>query len=402
MEGTRTLEGLTVVSIEQAVAAPFATRQLADLGARVIKVERPGRGDFARDYDETVKGMSSHFVWLNRSKESIALDLKTDAGQRAIQALVATADVFVQNLAPGAAERLGLGAADLRARHPGLIHVSISGYGSGGPYTTKKAYDLLVQCEAGLVSVTGSADEPAKVGISVADIAAGMYAYTGVLTALLRKGRTGQGATLEISMLEALGEWMGFPMYYAWYGGQPPQRSGASHAAIAPYGPFPCAGGEQVFLGIQNEREWATFADQVLGTPQLATDERFVTNSLRVAHREALTTEIAKAFSAVTAADAIDRLEAAGIANARLRDLAGLVEHEQLAARNRWREVDSPVGPITALVPPATLDGEEPVMGPIPAPGQHTEQILAELGLSSTDLSRTDLGSTDLGSTEKD
>jgi len=380
----RILEGLTVVSIEQAVAAPFATRQLADLGARVIKVERPGLGDFARDYDETVKGMSSHFVWLNRSKESIALDLKTDAGQRAMQALVATADVFVQNLAPGAAERLGLGAADLRAKHPGLIHVSISGYGSGGPYTKKKAYDLLVQCEAGLVSITGSPDEPAKVGISVADIAAGMYAYTGVLTALLRKGRTGEGATVEISMLEALGEWMGFPMYYAWYGGQPPERSGASHAAIAPYGPFPCAGGEQVFLGIQNEREWAIFADMVLGTPELATDERFVTNSLRVAHREDLNAEIARAFSTISGDHAIDRLEAAGIANARLRDLAGLVDHEQLAARNRWREVESPVGPIKALVPPATLDGDEPVMGPIPAPGQHTEQILAELGLTST------------------
>ena len=380
----RILEGLTVVSIEQAVAAPFATRQLADLGARVIKVERPGLGDFARDYDETVMGMSSHFVWLNRSKESIALDLKTDAGQRAMHALVATADVFVQNLAPGAAERLGLGAADLRAKHPGLIHVSISGYGLGGPYTKKKAYDLLVQCEAGLVSITGSPDEPAKVGISVADIAAGMYAYTGVLTALLRKGRTGQGATVEISMLESLGEWMGFPMYYAWYGGQPPERSGASHAAIAPYGPFPCAGGEQVFLGIQNEREWATFCDQVLGTPELATDERFVSNSLRVAHREDLNAEIARAFSTVSGDDAIDRLEVAGIANARLRDLAGLVGHEQLSARNRWRQVDSPVGPIKALVPPATLDGDEPVMGPIPAPGQHTEQILAELGLSRT------------------
>jgi len=380
----RILEGLTVVSIEQAVAAPFATRQLADLGARVIKVERPGLGDFARDYDETVMGMSSHFVWLNRSKESIALDLKTDAGQRAMHALVATADVFVQNLAPGAAERLGLGAADLRAKHPGLIHVSISGYGLGGPYTKKKAYDLLVQCEAGLVSITGSPDEPAKVGISVADIAAGMYAYTGVLTALLRKGRTGQGATVEISMLESLGEWMGFPMYYAWYGGQSPERSGASHAAIAPYGPFPCAGGEQVFLGVQNEREWAIFADKVLDTPELATDERFVNNSLRVAHREDLNAEIARAFSTISADDAIDRLEAAGIANARLRDLAGLVEHEQLAARNRWREVESPVGPIKALVPPATLDGDEPVMGPIPAPGQHTEQILAELGLTST------------------
>jgi len=380
----RILEGLTVVSIEQAVAAPFATRQLADLGARVIKVERPGLGDFARDYDETVMGMSSHFVWLNRSKESIALDLKTDAGRRVMLALVARADVFVQNLAPGAAERLGLGAADLRAKHPGLIHVSISGYGLGGPYTKKKAYDLLVQCEAGLVSITGTADEPAKVGISVADIAAGMYAYTGVLTALLRKGRTGEGATVEISMLESLGEWMGFPMYYAWYGGQSPERSGASHAAIAPYGPFPCAGGEQVFLGVQNEREWAIFADKVLDTPELATDERFVNNSLRVAHREDLNAEIAKTFSTISGDDAIDRLEAAGIANARLRDLAGLVGHEQLAARNRWREVESPVGPIKALVPPATLDGDEPVMGPIPAPGQHTEQILAELGLTST------------------
>lgn len=377
------LEGLTVVSIEQAVAAPFATRQLADLGARVIKVERPGAGDFARDYDETVKGMSSHFVWLNRSKESIALDLKTAAGRAAMQALVAKADVFVQNLAPGAAERLGLGAGTLRAKHPGLIHVSVSGYGMGGPYTNKKAYDLLVQCEAGLVSISGSADEPAKVGISVADIAAGMYAYTGVLTALLRKGRTGQGATVEISMLEALGEWMGFPMYYAWYGGKPPARSGASHAAIAPYGPFPCAGGEQVFLGIQNEREWAVFCDKVIGRSELATDERFVTNSLRVTHRQDLTDEIAKAFNGLSADEAIERLEEAGIANARLRDLAGLVGHEQLAARNRWREVDTPVGPIKALLPPATLDGDEPMMGPIPAPGQHTEQILAELGLSS-------------------
>ena len=380
----RPLEGLTVVSIEQAVAAPFATRQLADLGARVIKVERPGMGDFARDYDETVKGMSSHFVWLNRSKESIALDLKTDAGRRVMLALIAKADVFVQNLAPGAAERLGLGAADLRAKHPGLIHVSISGYGSGGPYTTKKAYDLLVQCEAGLVSITGSADEPAKVGISVADIAAGMYAYTGVLTALLRKGRTGEGATVEISMLEALGEWMGFPMYYSWYGGKAPLRSGASHSSIAPYGPFPCAGGQAVFLGIQNEREWAIFCEKVLDTPELTTDERFITNTLRVAHREDLIAEIAEVFSAVSAEDVIDRLEASGIANARLRDLTELVEHEQLAARGRWREVDSPVGPIKALIPPATLDGDEPVMNPIPRPGQHTEQILAELGLSRT------------------
>jgi len=379
----RPLEGLTVVSIEQAVAAPFATRQLADLGARVIKVERPGPGDFARDYDTTVHGMSSHFVWLNRSKESIALNLKTEQGRDAMQALVAQADVFVQNLAPGAADRLGLGAAHLRDLYPGLIHVSISGYGEGGPYTTKKAYDLLVQCESGLVSITGTAQEPAKVGISVADIAAGMYAYTGVLTALLRKGRTGQGATVEISMLEALAEWMGFPMYYAWYGGTPLQRSGASHAAIAPYGPFACADGERVFLGIQNEREWASFCDQVLVNSQLATHPRFITNTLRVTHREDLTVHITLAFADVSVGEVQDRLQNAGIANAKLRSLAELVEHEQLAARHRWRAVGSPVGSIMALVPHATLDGDEPVMDPVPAPGQHTELILAELGLGA-------------------
>ena len=375
------LEGLTVVSLEQAVAAPFATRQLADLGARVIKVERPGRGDFARDYDETVKGMSSHFVWLNRYKESIALDLKSEDGLAAVRALVARSDVFVQNLAPGAAERLGLGAAALREQHPGLVHCSISGYGSGGPYTDKKAYDLLVQCESGLVSITGTPDEPVKVGISVADIAAGMYAYSGILTALLRRERTGDGATLEISMLEALAEWMGFPMYFSWYGGRSPVRSGASHAAIAPYGPFPCRGGARVFLGIQNEREWAVFCDKVLGRPALAADPRFASNSLRVAHREELAGEIAGTFRELTAEEAIERLELAGIANARLRGLQELVEHEQLAARGRWREVDSSAGPLRALVPPAMLDGDEPVMGRIPDPGEHTGRILAELGL---------------------
>ena len=292
-----TLEGLTVVSLEQAVAAPFATRQLADLGARVIKVERPGPGDFARGYDETVKGMSSHFVWLNRSKESIALDLKSEEGRAAMRALVARADVFVQNLAPGAAERLGLGAEQLRARHPQLIHASISGYGDGGPYTTKKAYDLLVQCEAGLVSITGTPEEPSKVGISVADIAAGMYAYTGILTALLRRHRTQEGATVEISMLEALAEWMGFPLNYAMYGGSSPTRSGASHAAIAPYGPFHCRAGEQAFLGIQNEREWAMFCATVLEMPELADDPRFATNTLRVNNREVLTGHIEGVFA---------------------------------------------------------------------------------------------------------
>ena len=375
------LEGLTVVSLEQAVAAPFATRQLADLGARVIKVERPGPGDFARGYDETVRGMSSHFVWLNRSKESIALDLKSEAGREAVHALVAKADVFVQNLAPGAAERLGLGSAELRARHPRLVHVSVSGYGDGGPYTTRKAYDLLVQCEAGLVSITGTPETPSKVGISVADIAAGMYAYTGILTALIRRDRTGEGATVEISMLEALGEWMGFPLNYAMYGGRAPERSGASHAAIAPYGPFRCAGGEQAFLGIQNEREWQTFCTQVLRQPELAQDERFSRNSARVAHRDDLTSYIEAVFAALPVDEVIDRLEAAGVANARLRDMAGLAAHPQLQARDRWREFESPVGTLRALLPPATLDGDEPVMGRIPGPGEHTEAILAELGL---------------------
>jgi itaconate CoA-transferase len=375
------LEELTVVSLEQAVAAPFATRQLADLGARVIKVERPGVGDFARHYDETVKGLSSHFVWLNRSKESVAIDLKSQHGREVVRALVARADVFVQNLAPGAAERLGLGAAELRARHPTLIHCSISGYGTGGPYTDKKAYDLLVQCESGLVSVTGTPDTPVKVGISVADIAAGMYAYSGILTALLRQGATGQGATLEVSMLEALAEWMGFPMYYGWYGGTDPVRSGASHSAIAPYGPFPCGDGGQVFLGIQNEREWAAFCAKVLDEPQLATDARFSTNSLRVAHRDELGAVVVAAFAGLGTEAVLDRLDEIGIANARLRDLRGLVEHEQLAARDRWCEVGSPAGPLRALVPPAMPDGEEPVMGAIPAVGADTERILAELGL---------------------
>lgn len=376
----RPLEGLTVVSVEQAVAAPFATRQLADLGARVIKVERPGPGDFARDYDETVKGMASHFVWLNRSKESIALDLKDPRDREVVTRLLDSADVFVQNLAPGAAERLGLGAEQLRAEHPALIHCSISGYGPDGPYTSKKAYDLLVQCEAGLVSVTGTPEEPVKVGISVADIAAGMYAYTGILTAIIRRGRTGEGATVEISMLEALAEWMGFPMYYGMYGGTPPPRSGASHAAIAPYGPFHCGDGKSVFLGIQNEREWAVFCGQVLENPDLATDERFSSNSRRVAHRDDLTDEVHAAFEGLTSEEALARLDAASIANARLRDMLELEEHPQLEARHRWTEVDSPVGPLRALIPPATLDGEKPAMGRIPEPGEHTAQILAELG----------------------
>ncbi|MBA4115185.1 MAG: CoA transferase [Rubrobacter sp.] len=374
------LEGITVVALEQAVAAPFATRQLADLGARVIKVERPGVGDFARSYDETVHGLASHFVWLNRSKESLALDLKEDEAQKTLHHLVARADVFIQNLAPGAAERLGFGAEELRGRYPWLVYCSVSGYGATGPYRDKKAYDLLVQCEAGLVSITGTQETPSKVGISVADIAAGMYAYSGILAALYRREHTGKGATLDVSMLEALGEWMGFPAYFAGYGGEEPKRSGASHASIAPYGPFACGDGEIVFLGIQNEREWARFCEEVLDKPGMAEDSRFVSNSERVANRAELHAEIENVFSRLTEEQAIERLEGAGIANARMRNMRQFLDHPQLEARGRWREVDSPAGPLRALLPPAIPDGVEPVMRPIPDVGEHTEEILSELG----------------------
>jgi itaconate CoA-transferase len=383
------LEGITVVAQEQAVAAPFATRQLADLGARVVKIERPGTGDFARHYDETVNGMASHFVWLNRSKESMTLDLKKEGAGEVLERLIGTADVFVQNLAPGAAERLGLGAEELRERHPRLVHCGISGYGEGGPYTKKKAYDLLVQCEAGLVSITGTEETPSKVGISVADIVAGMYAYSGILSALFRRERTGVGATLEVSMLEALGEWMGFPAFFAGYGGEEPKRSGASHAAIAPYGPFACADGQTVFLGIQNEREWGAFCAGVLERPEMAEEERFRTNTRRVENREALHAEIDRVFSRLPSGEAIERLERAGVANARMRTVRQFLDHPQLEARDRWREFGSPAGPppLRGLLPPATLEGAEPVMAPIPAVGEDTEGILRELGYDEAGIS---------------
>jgi itaconate CoA-transferase len=374
------LEGITVVSLEQAVAAPFATRQLADLGARVIKVERPGVGDFARGYDETVRGMSSHFVWLNRSKESLALDLKEDENKEILRRLVARSDVVVQNLAPGAAGRLGFGAEDLRAEHPHLVYCSVSGYGEGGPYTQKKAYDLLVQCEVGLVSITGTPETPSKVGLPAADIAAGMYAYSGILSALFRRERTGEGATLEVSMLEALAEWMGFPAYFTGYGGEEPRRSGASHAAIVPYGPFACADGEVVFLGIQNEREWKRFCEEVLGRERMAEDDRFDKNSRRVENRAELHAEIEEVFSSLSSEEAIERLEGAGVANARMRTVRQFLDHPQLEARDRWREFGSPVGSLRGLLPPATLAGTEPVMASIPQVGEHNEKLLAELG----------------------
>jgi itaconate CoA-transferase len=374
------LKGVTVVSLEQAVAAPFATRQLADLGARVIKVERAGAGDFARDYDRTVHGQASYFVWLNRGKESIELDVKSAHGQQVLAALVARADVFVQNLAPGAADRLGLSADALRRRHSRLICCSVSGYGPDGPYRGKKAYDLLVQCEAGLLSVTGTPDTPAKAGISVADIAAGMYAFTGVLTALYERERTGAGTTVEVAMLDALGEWMTQPYLYAVYGGEQPRRTGARHASISPYGPYAVAGG-QIFLGLQNEREWIVLCRDILGQPELTDDPRFATNTDRVVHDDELTAIIEAALHELTAGEVESRLDAAGIANARLRTPAEFAAHPQLAARDRWRDVGTPGGLVRALLPPVTLDGREAAMGDVPALGQHTAAILAELGL---------------------
>jgi itaconate CoA-transferase len=376
------LSGITVVSLEQAVAAPFATRQLADLGARIIKVERPEVGDFARGYDRTVKGLASHFVWLNRSKESVTLDLKQDGAKEILNRLIESADVFVQNLAPGATGRLGFGAQTLRERHPSLIVCDVSGYGSSGPYRDKKAYDLLVQCEAGLVSITGTPDTPSKVGVSVADIACGMYAYSGILAALFRRERTGEGAAIEVSLFEALAEWMGFPAYFTMYGGKEPPRTGASHAAIAPYGPFECGDGEVIFLGIQNEREWERFCEAVLEQPALANDERFTSNSERVENRDDLHQEIEAILEELSSQEAIGRLDDAKIANARMRTVRGFLDHPQLEARGRWREVGSPVGPLRALLPPAIMDGEEPVMAPIPEVGEHTDNILAELGYS--------------------
>lgn len=375
----RPLDGVTVLSLEQAVAAPFATRQLADLGARVVKIERPGVGDFARGYDAAAGGLSSHFVWLNRSKESLTLDVKHPRAGAVLRRLLAEADVFVANLAPGATGRLGLSAAELRAAHPRLVVCEISGYGSTGPYRDRKAYDLLVQAEAGLLTITGTPDEPVKVGISVADIAAGMYAYAGVLTALLMRARTGAGTVVEVSMLEALGEWMGYPLYYA-SGGSAPRRSGARHAVIAPYGPFAGGDGDVVYLGIQNEREWRAFCGQVLRRPELTDDPRFSANALRLENREALDAEIEAVFGALDTPDIAARLDEARIANARMRTVQQFAEHPQLAARGRWRRVETPVGPLSATLPPATIGGVEPVMGPIPALGEHTDAILGGLG----------------------
>jgi itaconate CoA-transferase len=377
------LQGITVVSLEHAIAAPFATRQLADLGARVIKIERPGVGDFARGYDERVSGMASHFVWTNRSKQSLTLDVKNARANAILRRLVLEkADVVVQNLAPGAAARLGLGYEKLSAVKPGIIVCDISGYGGDGPYRDKKAYDLLIQSESGFVSVTGTPDEPCKAGSSIADIAAGMYAYSGILAALLQRQQTGRGQHLDVSMLESLVEWTSYPLYYAYEGASAPPRTGASHATIYPYGPFPTGDGGTVMLGLQNEREWVAFCAKVLLQPAVATDLRFTSNSKRVAERVALKAIIVEAFSSLTAAEVVERLEAAQIANARVNTMADVWAHPQLKARDRWRKVDSPVGPLPALLPPGTWN-VGPRMDPVPALGQHTDGILGELGLDA-------------------
>jgi itaconate CoA-transferase len=375
------LSGITVVALEQAVAAPFATRQLADLGARIIKIERPDGGDFARHYDSSVKGLSSYFVWLNRSKESLTLDLKRPEAAGVLGRLLARADVFVQNLAPGAADRLGLGAAALRERHPRLIVCTVSGYGATGPYAGKKAYDLLVQSEVGLVSITGTAEARAKAGISVADIAAGMYAYSGILTALLARATSGRGAAIDVSLFDALGEWMSQPAYYTTYGGAPPPRSGAAHASIAPYGPLRAADGELV-VAVQNAREWTRFCADVLGWPELERDDRFRTNALRVRNRTALHVVIESTLGPLPVAEIVRRLETAQIAYARVNEVAEYVQHPQLVERDVWRDVDSPAGALRAAIPPVRMDGVDPVMRAVPALGEHTTAILGELGIA--------------------
>ncbi|MFF3613937.1 CaiB/BaiF CoA transferase family protein [Streptomyces sp. NPDC002580] len=381
------LEGITVVAVEQAVAAPFATRQLADLGARVVKVERIDGGDFARGYDTAAAGLASHFVWCNRGKESIALDLKDPRGLEVVRRLVADADVFVQNLAQGAAARLGLDAMTLCAEHPRLIAVDISGYGPSGPYADKRAYDMLVQCEAGLVSVTGTPELPVKAGVPAADIAAAMYAFSGVLAALVRRGTTGRGGPVEVSMLDALAEWMGHPLHHVMHDGTPPARTGLAHSVIVPYDVYSTADGGRVLLSVQNDREWRRLAQQILLRPELADDPEFATNPARVAARERVDTLVAKALGVLGADEAVTRLEAAGIACARLRDVREVAEHPQLAARNRWREVGSPVGPLRALLPPITLPGgKEARMGAVPRLGEHTGVVLRALGMTDADV----------------
>ncbi|MGH8815186.1 MAG: CaiB/BaiF CoA transferase family protein [Achromobacter pestifer] len=376
------LDGITVVALEHAVAAPFASRQLADLGARVIKIERPDTGDFARGYDAAVHGQSSFFVWANRGKESVCLDLDQPAERAVLQRLLAQADVFIQNLAPGAAQRKGLDFAALHPRFSQLIVCDVSGYGDSGPFRDKKAYDLLIQAAAGLISVTGTPEAPARTGISIADISAGMYAYSGILAALLQRARTGKGLRVEVTMLEALTEWMSYPLNAAHYGGSPPARNGVAHPAIAPYGQYQAGDGKDIIFGLQNDREWVRFCTGVLQDPGIAQDARFSTNVLRVTNRQALDGLIAACFAPLTRDEVLRRLDETGIANSALNSMHDVWDHPQFLARERWRDVATPAGAIRALLPPATLSGVDAAMGEVPALGQHTEAILAELGVT--------------------
>ncbi len=380
---TRPLDGITVLALEHAVAAPFASRQLADLGARVIKIERPGVGDFARGYDKTVRGASSFFVWANRGKESLALDLKDDGSDAVLEALLEKADVLIQNLAPGAASRMGLDFETLHEKFPRLIVCDVSGYGDNGPYSNKKAYDLLIQAASGLISVTGTPEQPARTGISIADISAGMYAYSGILSALIQRGRTGQGVRVEVTMLESLAEWMSYPLNFAHYGGNPPPRSGLTHPTIAPYGQYTTGDGKSIIFGLQNDREWRSFCEFVLQQPDLASDPRFAKNVSRVENRQALDEVLSSCFDTLTREALVTRLDAGDIANAPLNDAHDLWQHPQLQARNRWKDVVTEAGTIQALLPPATLSSGEALMGAVPSLGEHTDAILAELGIAA-------------------